>query len=103
MSEKKNDDLVELFVETEINEDTLNYICEYKLQASLNEDSYLRFTEMSVFDACEFAVRKRIPQTPIKFTLDDIVAYKCGCGEIINPIDYFCPFCGQALDWEDME
>ena len=102
MSEKKNDDLVELFVETEINEDTLNYICEYKLQASLNEDSYLRFTEMSVFDACEFAVRKRIPQKPVKFTVDGITAYKCDCGEIVGQADYFCPFCGQALDWEEI-
>jgi hypothetical protein len=56
---------------------------------------------ISVLDTCETAVKKQIPQKPIKFTLDGIVAYKCSCGEIVYLVDCFCPFCGQALDWED--
>lgn len=84
------------------NEEVLAKIDEYRLQVSLSEDTYLRFMGISVLDACEAAVKKQISQKPIKFTLDDVVAYKCGCGEIVYPVDCFCPFCGQALDWEDI-
>lgn len=84
------------------NEEVLAKIDEYRLQVSLSEDTYLRLMSISVLDACETAVKKQIPQTPTKFTLDDVVAYKCGCGEIVYPVDCFCPFCGQALDWEDI-
>lgn len=82
------------------NEEVLAYIEEYRLQASLSADTYASSISTSVFDACEVAVKKQIPQKPIQFTVDDVVAYKCGCGEIVSPADYFCPFCGQALDWE---
>lgn len=84
------------------NEEVLAKIDEYRLQVSLSEDTYLCLMGISVLDACETAVKKQIPQKPIKFTLDGIVAYKCGCGEIVYPVDCFCPFCGQALDWEDI-
>ena len=84
------------------NEEVLAKIDEYRLRVSLSADTYLRLMGISVFDACETAVKKQIPQKPIKFTLDDVVAYECGCGEIVSPADYFCPFCGQALGWEDI-
>ena len=81
------------------NEEVLAYIEEYRLQASLTADTYANSISTSVFDACEAVVKKQIPQKPIKFTVDDVVAYKCGCGEIVSQADYFCPFCGQAIDW----
>lgn len=83
------------------NEEVLAKIDEYRLLISLGEDTYLRIMGISVLDACEAAVKKQIPQKPIKFTVDDVIAYKCGCGEIVGQADYFCPFCGQAIDWED--
>ena len=85
------------------NEEVLAKIDEYHLQVSLSEDTYLRLMGISVLDACEAAVKKQIPQKPIKFKVGGIVACKCSCGEIVSPADYFCPFCGQALDWEDIE
>lgn len=84
-------------------EEVLAKIDEYRLLISLNEDTYLRIMGISVLDACEAAVKKQIPQKPIKFTVDGITAHKCTCGEIVSPADYFCPFCGQALDWEDVD
>lgn len=84
------------------NEEVLAKIDEYRLQVSLSEDTYLRLMDISVLDACETAVKKQIPQKPIAFDVDHIVAYRCSCGEIVGQADYFCPFCGQALDWEDI-
>lgn len=85
------------------NEEVLAKIDEYRLLISLGEDTYLRIMGISVLDACETAVKKQIPQKPIKFEVDGIAAYKCSCGEIVGQADYFCPFCGQALDWEDID
>ena len=84
-----------------INEDILAYIDEYRLQASLNKDSYSRAIQLSVFDACEAAVKKQIPKKPKAHTIAGITAYKCDCGEIVSPADYYCPFCGQAIDWDN--
>lgn len=84
------------------NEEVLAKIDEYRLQVSLSDDTYLRLMGISVLDACEAAVKKQIPQKPIAFDVDCIAAHKCSCGEIVNPADYFCSFCGQALDWEDI-
>ena len=85
------------------NEEVLAKIDEYRLLISLGEDTYLRLMGISVLDACEAAVKKQIPQKPVKFTVDDVTAYKCTCGEIVGQADYFCPFCGQAIDWEDAD
>ena len=83
------------------NEEVLAKIDEYRLLISLGEDTYLRIMGISVLDACEAAVKKQIPQKPIAFNAAGIPTHKCSCGEIVSPADYFCPFCGQALDWED--
>lgn len=82
------------------NEEVLAKINEYRLRVSLSDDTYLRIMGTSVLDACEAAVKKQIPQKPIAFDADGIPTHKCSCGEIVSPADYFCPFCGQALDWE---
>jgi hypothetical protein len=83
------------------NEEVLAKIDEYRLLISLGEDTYLRLMGISVLDACEAAVKKQIPQKPIAFDADGIPTHKCPCGELVSSADYFCPFCGQALDWED--
>ena len=84
------------------NEEVLAKIDEYRLLISLGEDTYLRIMGISVLDACEAAVKKQIPQKPIAFNADGVPTHKCSCGEIVGQADYFCPFCGQALDWEDI-
>lgn len=84
-------------------DEVLAYLEECRLLISLQSDTYLRLMGVSAFDACEAAVKKQIPQKPVKFTVDDVIAYKCDCGEIVGQADYFCPFCGQAIDWEDTD
>ena len=84
-------------------DEVLAYLEECRLLISLQSDTYLQLMVASALDACEAAVKKQIPQKPIKFTVDDVIAYKCGCGEIVGQADYFCPFCGQAIDWEDAD
>ena len=82
------------------NEEVLAKIDEYRLQVSLSDDTYLRLMGISVLDACEAAVKKQIPQKPIECIIGDTFAYRCSCGELISTADYYCPFCGQAIDWD---
>lgn len=54
---------------------------------------------IKIIKTCESAIEKQIPKKPIK-TRSEIVCPTCNTLVGSSP---YCRYCGQALDWSDIE
>lgn len=61
-----------------------------------------RRAESEALTMAVLALNKRIPTQPYELP-GGVSTYGCNCGNVFNRKYNFCPYCGQRLDWSEVE
>ena len=76
---------------------TLTALAEVEYYGGFNgQEAKIKAVEEACLLACE-ALEKQIPKKPYWEIYDGWHCKSCGLGVFSD--EYFCPVCGQALDW----
>lgn len=49
------------------------------------------------------ALEKQIPKKPINWLDKKLICPRCNRADYIKPLEAYCKFCGQAIDWGEEE
>ena len=79
------------------NEDALDSLCEdcvhYPCYALKHGDNCL------AYNTIKKAIEKQIPKKPINWLGKMLICPRCNRADYIKPLESYCKFCGQLIDW----
>lgn len=79
-------------------------ICEHECGIKRGESVICDFCkDMEAFDIAIEALEKQIPKKPINWLGKMPICPRCNRADYIKPLESYCKFCGQAIDWSNEE